>query len=105
MKKKIKLRAYVGDDGITTVKAILFHPMETGMRKDRKTGKTIPAHHITEAVVEHNGKPVLTCLWGTGVSKNPFLSFDLKNTQVGDRIRISWVDNKGASDAVEARLS
>lgn len=105
MAKKIKLRAFVGDNGIATIKAILFHPMETGLRKDKKTGQTIPAHHITEAVVEHNGKNVLTCLWGTGVSKNPFLSFDLKNSKVGDSVKISWVDNKGGSDSAEAKLA
>lgn len=104
MANKIKLRAFVGDDGIATVKAILFHPMETGMRKDKKTGKPIPAHFITEAQIEHNGKNVLTCLWGTGVSKNPFLSFDLKNCKVGDSVKIAWIDNMGGSDSAESKL-
>lgn len=105
MSKKIKLRAFSGDNGIATVKAILFHPMETGLRKDKDTGKTIPAHHITEVQVEHNGKNVMTCLWGPGVSKNPFLSFDLKDSKAGDMIKVSWVDNKGDTSTIEGKIA
>lgn len=105
MAKKMKVRAFIKDGGKTVVKALLYHPMETGLRKDKSTGKTIPAHYITEVNVEHNGNNVLSCLWGPGVSKNPFLSFDIGNTKAGDKVRISWVDNKGGSDSAEAAIS
>ena len=49
----IKARAKLSD-GVTTVKALIKHPMETGLRKDKKTGKMIPAHFIQEVVCEHN---------------------------------------------------
>ena len=94
--KKMKVRAWISGDR-ATVKAILFHPMETGLRKDKSTGKVIPAHYITEVTCEHKGKNVLTCLWGPGVSKNPFLSFRFKGAVKGDSLKISWVDNKGGS--------
>jgi hypothetical protein len=45
--KSIKLRAKE-KGGVTTVKALMTHPMETGLRKDSKTGKLIPAHYIRE---------------------------------------------------------
>ena len=47
----IKIRARVKND-ITTVKALINHTMETGLRKDRETGKIIPAHYITEITAE-----------------------------------------------------
>lgn len=105
MAKQMKIRAFVQDGGIAVVKALLSHPMETGLRKDKKSGQAIPAHYITEVQVEHNGNNVMTCLWGPGVSKNPFLSFDITDTKAGDTIKISWVDNKGESEAAEATLS
>jgi sulfur-oxidizing protein SoxZ len=105
MAKKMKVRAFVKDGGKTVVKALLYHPMETGLRKDKSTGKPIPAHYITQVEVEHNGNNVLTCLWGPGVSKNPFLSFDISNTQAGDKLKISWMDNKGGSQTAEATIS
>ena len=96
MANKMKVRAWTTGDK-TTVKAILFHPMETGLRKDKSSGKVIPAHYITEVKCEHQGKDVLTCLWGPGVSKNPFLSFRFKGAKKGDSLKISWVDNNGGS--------
>ncbi|HEB59816.1 MAG TPA: thiosulfate oxidation carrier complex protein SoxZ [Gammaproteobacteria bacterium] len=102
-KKKLKIRAWV-EGGKATVKAIIFHPMETGMRKDKATGKKIPAKYITEVKCEHNGKEVLTCLWGPGVSKNPFLSFRFKGAKKGDTLKISWVDNTGGSGGGEATI-
>ena len=40
----IKIRAKLQED-VTTVKALMTHPMETGSRKD-KDGNLIPAHYI-----------------------------------------------------------
>ncbi len=102
-KKKMKIRAWV-DGNKATVKAIIFHPMETGLRKDKATGKPIPAHYITEVQCKHNGKSVLTCLWGPGVSKNPFVSFRFNGAKSGDTLKISWVDNKGGSGEKEAKI-
>ena len=105
MAKQMKVRAFVKDGGVSVVKAILYHPMETGLRKDKGTGEVIPAHFITEVKVEHNGNVVMTCDWGTAVSKNPFLSFDISGTKAGDMVKISWVDNLGGSEVGEAAIS
>lgn len=105
MSQKMKIRAFIRDNGVTIVKAILYHPMETGMRKDKTTGAVIPAHFISEVNVEHNGNNVLTCLWGTAVSKNPFLSFDITGTKVGDTVKVSWLDNLGQSETAEAQIA
>jgi len=78
--------------------------METGLRKDKKTGEVIPAHFIQEVVAEHNGKNVLTAMWGGGVSKNPYLSFKVKGGAKGDTIKIAWTDNTGKSDSKEAKV-
>ena len=94
----IKARAQLQGD-VTSVKALISHPMETGLRKDKKTGKEIPAHFIQELKVEHNGNNVLTGLWGPAVSKNPYLFFRFKGAKSGDKITISWVDNKGESES------
>jgi sulfur-oxidizing protein SoxZ len=100
----IKIRATAAG-GSTTVKALMSHPMETGLRKDKKTGDKIPAHFIQEVNCEHNGKNVLTALWGPAISKNPYLSFKFKGGANGDSIKISWVDNLGKSESEEAKIS
>jgi len=100
----IKIRAKVDGD-VTTVKALISHPMDTGLVKDKKTGKPIPAHFIQEVTCEHNGKNVLTALWGAAISKNPYLSFKFKGAKAGDTLALSWVDNKGESDSIETKIS
>ena len=99
----MKIRAWVDGDK-ATVKAIIFHPMETGLRKDKATGKAIPALYITEVKCEHNGKSVLTGHWGPGVSKNPFVSFRFKGAKPGDKLKVSWVDNAGTKGEKEAKI-
>ena len=100
----IKIRAKADGD-VTTVKALISHPMETGLVKDKKTGQLIPAHFIQEVTCEHNGKNVLTALWGPAISKNPYLSFRFKGAKAGDTLKLSWVDNKGESDSTETKVS
>ena len=68
-KKSIKVKAKAKGDTVT-VKALIKHPMETGLRKDKKTGKKIPAHFIQKLTVEHNGKNVLDADWGAAISAN-----------------------------------
>ena len=66
----IKLRTKVKGD-LVEVKSLIKHPMETGLRKDKKTKEKIPAHYIQEVIVEANGKQVISCDWGGSISKNP----------------------------------
>jgi sulfur-oxidizing protein SoxZ len=101
--KSIRIRANIKGD-VTEVKALMSHPMETGLRKDKKTGEKIPAHFIKEVTAEHKGKSVMVAQWGVAVSKNPYLSFKFKGGAAGDTVKISWVDNKGESDSGETTI-
>jgi len=104
MANTIKMRAKLSG-GITTVKVLISHPMETGQRKNKKTGKKIPAHFIQEVVCMHNDKTVLTANWGPAISKNPYLSFKFKGGAKGDTVSLRWVDNKGQSDSREIKIA
>ncbi|MDH5727712.1 MAG: thiosulfate oxidation carrier complex protein SoxZ [Gammaproteobacteria bacterium] len=103
-KKSIKIKAKM-KGSTAEIKALIRHNMETGLRKDKKTGDKIPAHYIKEVNCEHNGKSVFVANWGVAVSKNPYLAFRLRGASAGDTIKISWNDNKGDSDSAEATIS
>ncbi len=103
MSKSIKIRAKIKGDK-TTVKCLMTHPMETGLRKDKKTGELIPAHFINEVTAESGGKTVLSTNWSGGISKNPYLSFKFTGGAKGDEVKISWSDNKGGSDSGTAKI-
>lgn len=102
-KKNIRIRAKMKGD-VAEVKALMSHPMETGLRKDKKTGKKIPAHFINEVICEHKGKNVMVASWGVAVSKNPYLSFKFKGAAAGDSVKVSWTDNQGGSASADTTI-
>jgi len=99
----IKMRAAIAD-GVTTIKALISHPMDTGLVKDKKTGETIPAHFIQEVVCKHKDTTVMTANWGAAISKNPYLSFKFTGAAAGDTVSLSWVDNKGEKDSSDVTI-
>lgn len=103
MAKSIRIRAKVKGSTVT-VKSLITHPMETGMRKNKKTGQKIPAHYIQEVKCEHGGKTVVNAQWGPAVSKNPYLSFAFSGGKKGDSVKLTWVDNKGKSESAVAKV-
>jgi len=103
MTDSIKILAEIEGE-VVTFKSLMRHPMETGQRRDEQTGELVPAHFIREVTVEHGGRVVMTALWGTGISANPYLSFKFRGAKAGDPIRLSWVDNRGAADTLLAEI-
>jgi sulfur-oxidizing protein SoxZ len=103
MADPMRIRAQVSGDK-ATVRVLMSHEMETGQRKD-SAGKTIPAWFISDVSATHNGKTVLTAQWGPAVAKNPFLQFVVKGAKAGDKIAITWKDNKGESRTDEATVA
>jgi sulfur-oxidizing protein SoxZ len=82
----------------------MSHEMESGQRKDA-SGALVPAMHINEVSASLNGKVVLTADWGSGVSKNPFLQFNVKGAKAGDKISVSWKDTTGDTRTDEALVA
>jgi len=76
------------------VQMVITHPMETGLRKDKKTGKLIPAHYLTNIEFLYNGAKVTSIKSGPGISKNPYFAIMLKANESGT-LTIKYEDNKG----------
>ena len=102
MASTIRVRATANGD-ITEVQALIQHPMDSGFVKDAK-GEIIPPHFIKQLTFEHDGKNVFVADWGGGVSKDPYVKFAFKGGKKGDDLKISWVDNKGATDTATAKI-
>ena len=102
MADPMKIRAAMAGDKVE-VKVLMSHEMETGQRKDSK-GQAIPAHFIQNVTAVHNGRTVLQAEWGPAISKNPFLSFRFSGGKPGEKIQITWVDNKGDKRTDEATI-
>lgn len=92
---KVKPKSYaIGE--VVKVDFIVIHPMETGMRKDKKTGEIVPAHHIN-SVKFYYGEDLVTSMevWES-VSTNPYFSVNLKITKEAP-LKVVFTDNQGLS--------
>ena len=93
MATTLKIRAKE-KSGEVTVKILFTHPMETGLRKDKKSGEVIPADFIDNVMCEVNGKKLLNSNFSGSISQNPFLSFKYAGKK-GDDITVNFRDNSG----------
>lgn len=100
MPDPIKMRISLDGD-VATVKVLMPHPMETGLRKDPLSEAMVPMHFIHHVVATHNGRPVLDAQWSRSVSKNPFLEFRVRGARSGDKIGVTWEDNHGETMSLE----
>lgn len=94
MPEPIKMRAQARD-GITDIRMLMPHPMETGLRKDAETGRTIPADFIRVVTVRLDGRLVFEAHFNTAASRNPVIAFKVRGGKPGDRVVAGWTDSKG----------
>ena len=99
----MKMRATLGA-GFTDVRVLMTHPMETGQRKDGD-GKLLPLHFIQNVTVKVNGKTVMEGQISQAISRNPVFTFRIKGGAKGDKIEVSWLDNKGETSSIEAAVA
>ena len=75
--------------------------METGKRVDAKTKEKIPAHFIQKLVFSMNGKDIAVADLGVAVSKDPLIKIKVKGAKSGDKVKVTWSDNKGETGEKE----
>ena len=92
------MRATAGK-GFTDVRVLMSHPMAT---EQQTKGKP---HFIQNIEVKLNGKTVIQGEISQAVSRNPVFSFRLKGGAKGDKIQVSWVDNKGETNQTETAVA
>jgi sulfur-oxidizing protein SoxZ len=102
MADPMKIRAQMQGD-TADIRVLMSHAMETGQRKDPQ-GKTVPAHHIQSMTATVGGKLVLDGQIGAAISRNPVFGFKVKGAKAGDKVVITWVDNKGDKRTDEATI-
>jgi sulfur-oxidizing protein SoxZ len=93
MADPMKIRATLQGD-VADVRVLMAHPMETGQRKD-PAGNVVPLHFIQTITAQLNGKPVFAADISQAISRNPVFAFKVKGAKAGDKLAITWTDNKG----------
>lgn len=104
MPEPIRMRIKLTGD-VADVRVLIGHPMETGLRKDPKTGDFVPMHFIKTVTATLNGKVVLEAQWSRSIARNPYLEFRIKGAKVNDEIGIAWIDNRGETNSAKTTVS
>lgn len=100
MAEPMKIRAVLKGD-VADIRVLVAHPMETGQRKDA-AGNLVAQHFIQSMMVTHNGNVVYDGQWSQAISRNPVFAVRVKGAKVGDKIVVSWTDNKNDKRTDEA---
>ena len=66
---KVPKKAKAGE--AITIKTLISHPMESGQRKDKKTGELIPRRIINKFVAKFNGTDVFWLDKQPAIAANP----------------------------------
>jgi sulfur-oxidizing protein SoxZ len=103
-KPRVKVPKKASKGEVITLKTLISHPMESGQRKDKKTGELIPRQIINKFTCEYNGQVVFSCDMDPAVSANPYFEFSAKVEESGT-FKFTWVDDDGSVYTTEKKLT
>ena len=86
-----------------TVKTLIAHKMETGVRRNKKTGKLIPRKIINSFEAKIDGKTVFKAALHPAVSSNPYISFAISPEKSG-KIDFVWTEDGGKTFTKSAKF-
>lgn len=90
-------------EGKTLVRSRITHPMISQLARDA-AGKPIPPWFIQTLRASHQGRTLLDAHFSTAIARDASLNFIFSGAKSGDRVQISWVDNKGESRSDEGTV-
>jgi sulfur-oxidizing protein SoxZ len=103
MTDPIRIRARAKGE-VTEVTVLMPHPMETGLRKDA-SGALVAPHYITDVRITTGGRTVLAARMSIAVAQDPLVGFRFRGGRSGERIIVTWTDNKGETRTDEAVIA
>lgn len=95
IKPRVKVPKSAAAGDVITIKTLINHKMESGQRKDKKTGEKIPRKIINRFAAEFNGTEVFSVDAEPAVSANPYFQFNVKVSESGDFV-FKWTDDDGS---------
>ena len=95
VKPRVKVPKTAAAGEAVTIKTLISHPMESGQRKDKKTGETIPRSIINRFTCAFNGQSVIEVKMDPAISTNPYVQFEAIVPEAGS-FQFTWYDDDGS---------
>jgi sulfur-oxidizing protein SoxZ len=93
-KPRVKAPKKASAGEVMEIKTLISHEMESGQRKDRKTGDLIPRQIINKFECKYNGEVVFSADMHPAISANPYMAFYVKADESGE-LEFLWHDDNG----------
>jgi sulfur-oxidizing protein SoxZ len=93
-KPRVKAPKSASAGEVMEIKTLISHEMESGQRKDRKTGELIPRQIVNKFECKYNGEPVFVADMHPAISANPYMAFYVKADKSGE-LEFLWHDDNG----------
>lgn len=103
-KPRVKLPKQAAKGEIIEIKTLISHKMESGFRKDSKTGELVPRQIINKFLCTFNGAQVFAADWHPAISANPYMSFAYRAEESGKFV-FEWTDDDGSVYSTEKDLT
>ena len=103
-KPRIKVPKKAKAGQLVQIKTLYSHKMETGLRKDKKTGKIIPRKIINSFACKFNGKEVISATIHPALAANPYFAFFAKVNESGT-FDFTWTEDGGKTVSAQAKIS
>ncbi len=103
-KPRVKAPKKAAKGDIVTIKTLISHKMETGLRKDKKTGEIIPRQIINKFIAKFNGEEVFSVDIDPAISANPYFQFSMKAEESGE-FEFIWMDDNGETYSKKSKLT
>ncbi|WP_181704185.1 thiosulfate oxidation carrier complex protein SoxZ [Chthonobacter albigriseus] len=97
---KVPERARAGER--ITIRTLVSHPMESGLRADQSGGR-IARRILNRFVCSFEGEVVLSCELEPAMAANPYFEFTVTVTRSGS-FRFEWHEDGGAVIEAEAHI-
>lgn len=94
VRPRVRVPSSVAAGDTITVKTLISHPMESGLRKD-SDGNAIPRSIINRFTCTFNGEAVIEMALEPSISTNPYIEFDAVVPESGDFV-FTWYDDDGS---------
>ncbi len=101
---KVKLDKTEASKGeLVEVRALVYHPMETGLRKD-ENGNIIPRKILNKFFCKVGGQNVFSADLEPAISANPYVRFKFKAMESGP-VTLTWVDDDGSTIIAHSEIT
>lgn len=103
-KPRVKVPKTAKKGDVIGIKTLISHKMETGLRKNKKTGEKIPRQIINKFVVKFDGEMVFSVDIDPAISANPYFQFSMKAEKSGE-FEFTWTDDNGDTYSKKLKLT